>query len=189
MSPNELSADSRQRRQAVRGATVSGAPGRVVPPIPRGRRMPALPMPRSMSPTSCSLRATASPHRSRSPPVSSMRRREDTKACLSRRRWHFQHVGNAAVCLGNRLEATPDLANLGDEVVVRVDHGKCRDPLVVGHLGHGRSSELGRVPSEDVIAILRGFVAGKARPVQRFVARFAVREVGKSPAAGCTVLL
>src|SRR6516162_317797 len=34
----------------------------------------------------------------------------------------FQHVGNAIVRFGNGLDAGPDLAALGNEVVVGIDH-------------------------------------------------------------------
>ena len=44
------------------------------------------------------------------------------------------------------------------------------------------------VVSENVIAVFCRRVAGKALFVQRLIARFAVREVGESPAAGCGVL-
>ena len=46
-----------------------------------------------------------------------------------------------------------------------------------------------RVTGEDIVAILSRLVAGEAGLVQRLVARFAVREVGESPAGGRGVLL
>ena len=45
-----------------------------------------------------------------------------------------------------------------------------------------------RVASENVVAIFPRLVAGEALFVQRLIAGFAVREVGKSPAAGRGVL-
>src|SRR5262249_40910446 len=46
-----------------------------------------------------------------------------------------------------------------------------------------------RVTGEDVVAILGRLVAGEASLVQRLVARFAIPEVGKSPAISRGVLL
>ena len=45
-----------------------------------------------------------------------------------------------------------------------------------------------RVASEEVVTVFCRRVAREALCVQRLVARFAVGEVGKSPAAGCGVL-
>jgi hypothetical protein len=52
-------------------------------------------------------------------------------------------------------------------------------------------SSLGRrcVVSENVVAIFSRLVAGEARCVQRFIARFTVRKVGETPAARCGVFL
>ena len=47
----------------------------------------------------------------------------------------------------------------------------------------------GRVTGEDEVAIFRRLVAGEASLVQRLVARFAILEVGKSPAVSRGVLL
>ena len=44
------------------------------------------------------------------------------------------------------------------------------------------------VASENEVVIFCGLVAGEALCVQRLIARFAVGEVGESPAAGCSVL-
>src|SRR5215813_5770399 len=46
-----------------------------------------------------------------------------------------------------------------------------------------------RVTGEDEVAILDRLMAGEASVVQRLVARFAVLEVGKSPATSRAVLL
>ena len=45
-----------------------------------------------------------------------------------------------------------------------------------------------RVVSEDKIAVLGRLVAGEARFVQRLIARFAILQVGESPAARRGVL-
>jgi len=47
-----------------------------------------------------------------------------------------QHVGNAVVRLGHGFDTRPDLAAVGDEVVVGIDDQKCGDLLVVRHTVH-----------------------------------------------------
>jgi hypothetical protein len=64
---------------------------------------------------------------------------EDAKLGLSRGIQDLQHVGHAVVGFGNRFDAGPDLAALGDEVVVRIDHQKGGDVLVVSFCRHGIS--------------------------------------------------
>src|SRR5215467_10448510 len=66
-------------------------------------------------------------------------------------------------------------------------------PAVSKKLSHqelaaGSSSRRRRVVSENVVAIFCRQVAGEALFVQRLIARFAIREVGVSPAAGRGVL-
>ena len=61
--------------------------------------------------------------------------------------------------------------------------------LTLTEVGACLSSGRRRIASEDVVAIFRRLVAGEASFVQRLVARFAVLEVGKSPAASRGVLL
>ena len=46
---------------------------------------------------------------------------------------------DAVICLRNGPNAAPRLASLGDEVVIRIDHQKCRDLLVVGFNPFGRT--------------------------------------------------
>src|SRR5262245_33285045 len=47
---------------------------------------------------------------------------EDAKLHCARHIQDLQHVGNAVVCFGDSFDAGPDLAALGNEVVVRIDH-------------------------------------------------------------------
>jgi hypothetical protein len=61
---------------------------------------------------------------------------EDPELRLSRRIEDLQHIGNAAIRLCNRPNAIPDLASLGDEVVVRIDHEECGDLSFIRHLCH-----------------------------------------------------
>ena len=44
-----------------------------------------------------------------------------------------------------------------------------------------------RIARKNIVSVFAGCVAGEARRVQRLVARFSVREVGESPAAGCGI--
>ena len=54
--------------------------------------------------------------------VAMMHRIEDPELGLARGMEDFQHVGNAVVGFGNSFDAGPDLAALGDKVVVGIDH-------------------------------------------------------------------
>ena len=56
------------------------------------------------------------------PAVAMMHRIEDPELGLARGMEDFQHVGNAVVGFGNSFDAGPDLAALGDKVVVGIDH-------------------------------------------------------------------
>src|SRR5215475_10420754 len=47
---------------------------------------------------------------------------EDAKLHCARGIQDLQHVGNAVVCFSDSFDAGPDLAALGNEVVVGVDH-------------------------------------------------------------------
>src|SRR5262245_4526608 len=71
--------------------------------------------------------------------VSMMHRVEHPKPRLSRGVQDLQHMRNAVVRLRDPLNARPELAALGDEVVVRINHQKRCDLLVVGVLRHGLS--------------------------------------------------
>src|SRR5215469_7716866 len=69
--------------------------------------------------------------------ISMMHRIEDTKLGCARGIQDLHHVGNAAVCFSDRLDAGPDLAALGNEVVVRIDHQEGTDALVICWGIHG----------------------------------------------------
>ena len=62
-----------------------------------------------------------------------------------------------------------------------------RPKLIPQRIGRGLQFRRRCVVSENVVAIFCGLVAGEALCVQRLIARFAVRKVGESPAAGCGV--
>jgi hypothetical protein len=47
---------------------------------------------------------------------------EDPQRRFARGMQNFKHVGNAVVSFGNRLDARPYLASIGNEVVVGIDH-------------------------------------------------------------------
>jgi hypothetical protein len=47
---------------------------------------------------------------------------EDAKLRRARGIQDLQHVGDAVVCFSHSLDAGPDLAALGNEVVVGIDH-------------------------------------------------------------------
>ena len=64
--------------------------------------------------------------------VAMMHRIEDAELYPSRGVENLQHVGNAVVGFGDGLDARPDLAAFGNEVVVGIDHQQRGDVLVVG---------------------------------------------------------
>jgi hypothetical protein len=47
---------------------------------------------------------------------------EDAKLHCARGIQDLQHIGNAVVCFSDSFDAGPDLAALGNEVVVGIDH-------------------------------------------------------------------
>ena len=51
---------------------------------------------------------------------------------------------DAVICFCDSANAGPDLAALGNEVIIRVDHHKRRERLVIGYLGHAPSKLSGR---------------------------------------------
>src|SRR5262249_47382424 len=65
--------------------------------------------------------------------VSVMQRIEDAKTRLPRRVEHLRHMQHTAIGFGNGLQATPELAALGDKIVIRIDHQKGGDLPVVCH--------------------------------------------------------
>src|SRR6516225_6493238 len=54
--------------------------------------------------------------------ISMMHGIEDAKLHCARGIQDFEHVGNAVVCFSDSFDAGPDLAALGNEVVVGIDH-------------------------------------------------------------------
>ena len=62
---------------------------------------------------------------------------EDPKFRFARRMQHLLHVRNAIVRFSHGFDPRPDLATLGNEVVVGVDHQESGDVLVIGGVGHG----------------------------------------------------
>ena len=65
-----------------------------------------------------------------------MQRIEDAKLRLPRRLQDLQHMRNTLICFCNSLQAIPDLASLGNEIVVRIDHQKCGDLFVKLQICH-----------------------------------------------------
>src|SRR5262249_6286027 len=88
--------------------------------------------------------------------VSTMHCIEDAQSRAPRRVQDLQHMRDAVVGFGNLLYAIPELSALGDEVVVRVDHEKCGDRLLVRQCAHDSVSSLtghiGRYASSVVSA-------------------------------------
>src|SRR4029077_5588285 len=68
--------------------------------------------------------------------VTTMHRVEDTQPCATRTIQDSQHVRNALVGFGHSLNAIPDLAALGNEIVVRIDHQECSDRRVKLQISH-----------------------------------------------------
>src|SRR5215471_3762921 len=71
--------------------------------------------------------------------VAMMHRVEDAKPRRPRRLQYLRHMRNTTICFGNSLHAAPELAALGDEIVIRIDHQKCDAILVIGHGCHAAS--------------------------------------------------
>src|SRR5215471_18140739 len=68
--------------------------------------------------------------------VPMMQRIEDAKPCVPRRNQDLQHVRHAIIRLCNSLKELPNLATLGYEIVIRIDHEKPRNRFAVGHFRH-----------------------------------------------------
>ena len=71
--------------------------------------------------------------------VPMMQRIEDAKPRLPRRMQHLHHMRNPPIGFCHSLQAIPYLASLGHEIVIRIDHQKCSELLVVCHVHHGLS--------------------------------------------------
>ena len=92
---------------------------------------------------------------------------------------------NAAIRFCNSPNAVPYLASLGNEVVIRIDHQKCSDLLVICVSRHGVHVRPSRcVTVEDKVAGFGDLMAGKAGVVHRLVGGFAVVEMSEPPTAG-----
>src|SRR5262249_20382088 len=76
--------------------------------------------------------------------ISMMQRIEDAKPRLPRGSQDLQHVRNAVIRFCNSADATPELASLGNEVVVRIDHQKRGDLLFISPLCHAPSRTFSR---------------------------------------------
>src|SRR6266446_9830375 len=72
--------------------------------------------------------------------VSMMHCIEDPKLRLPRGIQDLQHMRNAVIRFCNSLNAVPYLASLGDDDVIRIDHQKRNDLLVICGSRHGVSS-------------------------------------------------
>jgi hypothetical protein len=48
----------------------------------------------------------------------------------------LQHVRDAAIGFRYALQAIPEFSSFGDEVVVRINHQKSGDALVIGRIAH-----------------------------------------------------
>ena len=72
--------------------------------------------------------------------VTMVQRIEDAQPRLPRSIQDLQHIRDAFVCFCNTLYATPYLASLGNEIIVRIDHKKSSDLLLIGRLWHAASN-------------------------------------------------
>src|SRR5262249_15310257 len=72
--------------------------------------------------------------------ISMMHGIEDAELRCARGIQDLQHVGNAVVCFSHSFDARPDLAALGNEVVVGIDHYEGADALVICRGIHGGHS-------------------------------------------------
>src|SRR5262245_2162238 len=65
-----------------------------------------------------------------------MHRIENAQPNLSRSRQQLQHMRDAVICLCNTLDAIPELAALGYEIVIGIDEEKPSNLLFKLQLGH-----------------------------------------------------
>jgi hypothetical protein len=65
--------------------------------------------------------------------IATMQHIEDAKPRLSRCIEDLRHMKNTLVGFRDTFLAIPYLASLGNEVVIRIDHQKCGELLVVAH--------------------------------------------------------
>src|SRR5215475_8628114 len=71
--------------------------------------------------------------------ISMMHGIEDAKLRCARGIQDLQHVGNAIVCFSDSFDQGPELAALGNEVVVRIDHQKGSELPFVCSFCHERT--------------------------------------------------
>jgi hypothetical protein len=70
-----------------------------------------------------------------------MHRIENPDTGFSRRFKNLHHMRNTLVPFGNALYSIPYFAALGNEVVIRIDHDKPGDLLLIGELWHVSSGQ------------------------------------------------
>src|SRR5215831_4345143 len=80
--------------------------------------------------------------------VPMMQRIENAQPGLPRSIQDLQHVRNTIIRLCDSLQAVPELASFGNEVVVRIDHQECGDLLVICH-GHANSLPFAEPPKRS----------------------------------------
>src|SRR6185369_4070392 len=68
--------------------------------------------------------------------VLTMQRIENAKLRLPRSIEDLQHMRNAPIGFCNTFETIPELASLGNEIVVRIDDEKCSDLVVKLQISH-----------------------------------------------------
>src|SRR5215467_5137457 len=69
--------------------------------------------------------------------VAAMHRIEDPELRLPCRIQDLQHMWNTVIRFGDSLDTRPNLPALGNKVVIRIDHQKCGDALLVCRGVHG----------------------------------------------------
>src|SRR5262245_56678676 len=85
-------------------------------------------------------------------PISMMHCIEDAKLRLPRGIEDLQHIRNAAIRLRDSPNAIPELAAFGNEVVIRINHQKCSELLVIHQLRHSLSPEATMISDQSLIA-------------------------------------
>ena len=68
-----------------------------------------------------------------------MQRIEDTKLRLPRRTQDLHYMRNTRIGFCHRLQAIPEFASFGNEIVIRIDDEQCRELFVKLQFCHGLS--------------------------------------------------
>src|SRR5262249_25106046 len=68
-----------------------------------------------------------------------MQRIKDAGVCISRGLKHLRHMRNALIGFSNALYAIPYFSTLGNEIVIRINHNKSGEVLLISHC-HGPSN-------------------------------------------------